>query len=138
MRIEQILKERHDEIRSVYNVIGYTGGIKDEDIGFLATIEDKPVGAVRLSYENNVHVLRGMMIDPEYQRQGIGKELLKAIDPVIGDEQCYCINPPHLKKFYGSIGFGEIKKEDAPSFLVKRLETLTNDELDLVIMMRDK
>jgi GNAT superfamily N-acetyltransferase len=135
MTIEQIPSERHDEIRSVYSSVEYKGGITDEDRGFLASIEGKPVGAVRLCIEDGVLVLRGMMIDPAYQRQGIGTALLKALDPAIGNRRCYCINPPHLKPFYGSIGFVEIEKKDAPSFLVERLESL---DRELVIMMREK
>src|SRR5579862_9224624 len=117
MTVEQIPKERHDQIRSVYAAVGYKGGIKDDDVAFLASIEDRPVGAVRLCIENGVMVLRGMMVDPDYQRQGIGKTLLKTLDPSIGIALCYCINPPHLRDFYGSIGFEEIEKENAPFFL---------------------
>jgi GNAT superfamily N-acetyltransferase len=138
MFIEQIPKERHDQIRSVYESVEYKGGINDEDIGFLATMEGKPVGAVRLCIENSVLVLRGMMIHPDYQHQGIGRALLKALDPIIGNRQCYCINPPHLKDFYGSIGIEVVEIEKAPLFLFERLEKYNSDDHDYIIMMRHK
>src|SRR5437868_10016040 len=123
MLIEQIPKERHDQIRSVYARVGYKGGIKEDDVAFLAIANGNPVGAVRLCIEEGVMILRGMMVHPDYQRQGIGRALLKALDPAIGNELCYCVNPPYLKDFYGSIGFEEIEKKKAPSFLIHRLET---------------
>jgi GNAT superfamily N-acetyltransferase len=138
MKIEHISKERHDQIRSVYASVEYKGGIKDDDIGFLTTMEGKPVGAVRLCIEDSVLVLRGMMVDPDYQRKGIGRALLKALDPIIGNRQCYCINPPHLKDFYGSIGFEVIEKEKAPLFLFERLEKYNSDDHDYIIMLHNK
>ena len=134
----KVEKYQHPKILAVYTAVGYNGGIKDEDIGFLASHEEKPIGAVRLSHEEGVLVLRGMMVLPEFQQQGVGKALLKLLDPIIGRTPCYCINPPHLKNFYGSIGFDQIDTSTAPAFLVERLKRYGKEKHECIMMFRKK
>ncbi|MDP4229096.1 MAG: GNAT family N-acetyltransferase [Bacteroidota bacterium] len=120
----------------MYEAIGYHGGIKDEDVCFLASEGGRPIGGVRLCLENGVLVLRGMMVLPEFQRQGIGKALLGLLDVEIGDTPCYCINPPHLASFYGRIGFHRIELVKAPMFLVERLERYGREQHECIMMFR--
>jgi len=136
--IQRVENHKHSTILKVYKAIGYKGGIKEEDIGFLASISEKPVGAVRLSHEEGVLVLRGMMVLPEFQNQGIGKALLKLLDPYIANTPCYCINPPHLKQFYGSINFNQIDLDGVPLFLAERLERYAKDKHKCILMYRHK
>jgi predicted N-acetyltransferase YhbS len=137
MNITILANADHNKIRDVYAVVRYKGGIQDSDMGFLATIDDQPVGAVRLCMENDVHVLRGMMVKQEFQRQGIGNTLLNAVNEHIGENECYCINPSHLKDFYGRIGFEQVDNQDvAPTFLVERMEKYNSDRHECIIMFR--
>jgi GNAT superfamily N-acetyltransferase len=136
--IRKVAKEQYSEILSVYEAVGYNGGIKYEDICFLASLAEKPVGAVRLSHEDGVLVLRGMMVLLEFQRQGIGKALLELLDPYIASTRCYCINPPHLKNFYGSIGFYQIDPAEAPPFLAERLDRYGREHHECIMMLRQK
>jgi GNAT superfamily N-acetyltransferase len=136
--VHKIEKDQHPKILAVYTAVGYNGGIKDEDIGFLASHNEKPIGAVRLSHEEGVLVLRGMMVLPEFQRQGVGKALLKLLDPIIERTPCYCINPPHLINFYGSIGFDQVDIATAPAFLAERLERYGKEKHECIMMFRKK
>jgi len=119
--IQNIGRNKISLVEEVYSAVSYTGGAKPEDDCFVAKDSNKPVGAVRLSLENNFLVLRGMMVIPKYQRKGIGAKLLAALDKKIGSRKCFCINPPHLRAFYGSIGFRETDERNAPEFLQERI-----------------
>jgi N-acetylglutamate synthase-like GNAT family acetyltransferase len=125
-----------DKIKQVYDAVGYKGGIQNIDVGFLATIADQPVGAVRICKENDVYVLRGMMVKPEFQRHGVGKALLEVVNNYLGETTCYCINPTHLKNFYGRIGFEQIDTDVVPAFLVERMERYNADNYECITMLR--
>jgi predicted N-acetyltransferase YhbS len=126
----------HTKIQTVYAAVGYKGGVLDSDICFLASVNGQPVGAVRLCMENDVLVLRGMMVKQEFQRQGIGKALLNALDKHISTNKCYCINPQHLKDFYGRIGFQQVDADVAPAFFVERMLKDNTDGLDCITMLK--
>src|SRR5215510_9151537 len=78
-------------------------------------------GAVRLSPENRVLVLRGMMIAPSRQRQGIGARMLSEASKLMGSQECFCLPHGWLEGFYGIIGFAKIDDHDAPPHLRERL-----------------
>jgi predicted N-acetyltransferase YhbS len=76
---------------------------------------------VRLALETGVIVLRGMRVSTSHQRQGIGNQLLDAVDKVLGTQECFCIPYEHLLPFYGRIGFQDLDPAAAPGFLADRL-----------------
>jgi predicted N-acetyltransferase YhbS len=137
-QIRRIDPSEHAAVLSVYEASNYKGGIKSDDIGFLATLNNAPVGAVRLTHENGFLLLRGMMVHPYHQRQGIGKEMLTVLDKHIGTETCYLVGREHLVDFYGRIGFTAIAPSEAPTFLALRREEYNQKHHDSIIMRRDK
>jgi GNAT superfamily N-acetyltransferase len=78
------------------------------------------VGVVRLCREHGVTVLRGMRIADLYQRRGIGAALLRRLEPLLANENCYCLPFAHLGRFYSSIGFEVVEDGDVPGFLAER------------------
>ena len=83
---------------------------------------DKLVGSGRIVSDGILHaMIYDMIIDPEYQRKGIGTKILniiidKCIENNIGDIQLFCAQGK--KKFYLKSGF-EIRAEDAPGMFYK-------------------
>jgi hypothetical protein len=59
-------------VEAFYASVGYFQAIAADCVVISAKAEDKIVGAVRLSPESGVLVLRGMRIAQSHQRQGIG------------------------------------------------------------------
>jgi N-acetylglutamate synthase-like GNAT family acetyltransferase len=100
----------------------YGGGIRPEDTVLLAEHDGELVGIVRLTAEKGVMVLRGMQVQPRFQRQGIGKKLLATVAHELDGRHCFCIPYAHLVGFYGRIGFEVIEPAKAPTFLRQRLE----------------
>jgi len=89
----------------------------------IATFADNVIiGVGRISYENNLPVLRGMQVAESYQHQGIGMQLLKILSDIIGTEECYCIPHAWLERFYGKICFKKILETEAPLFLQQRIQ----------------
>ena len=136
LQIRQVTPEDHELIRQVYAASNYGGGIKPEDVGFLATVSEEPVGAVRFTTEEGLLLLRGMMIKPAYQRQGIGSEMLRVVDPFIGNSACHLIGRAHLRSFYGNIGFAEVAGSEVPAFLRERAEGYIRKGFPCIFMYR--
>jgi len=93
-------------------------------------------GAVRIESSSDVQVLRGMYMHPDYVRKGVGRQLLKAIEPVLSETDSFCIPRDHLFEFYGRTGFKVIDANDAPPFLSERLAGYIKEGLPVAIMYR--
>jgi GNAT superfamily N-acetyltransferase len=138
MTIRWADQSEHDAILEFYHRCNYRGGIENSDKVAVA-LEDDLIGAVRICFENGVKVLRGMQVDVDFQRTGIGLSLLKFLDEQMDMDGCYCLPYAHLKMFYANIGFREIDPVAAPAFLAKRLsEYLKKGSHEIVIMKLNK
>jgi GNAT superfamily N-acetyltransferase len=138
----EVRRARVEEISRALNFYAerrYGGGIQPEDVVILAERDGELVGIVRLTAEQGVVVLRGMQVDPMFQRQGIGKKLLAAVAQELDDKDCFCIPHAHLVGFYGGIRFRVIEPAKAPTFLRLRLEKYQNrgDGKEYLIMRRE-
>jgi GNAT superfamily N-acetyltransferase len=127
----------YPEVLTHYKICNYNGGVEDEDIIVIA-IDEKLIGAVRICSGDGIQVLRGMQIKSAWQKKGIGSSMLKFLVDNVDMNGCYCLPYKHLKSFYASIGFEEIAPQDAPVFLVERLEKYLSSGQDVVIMMVNK
>ena len=126
----------HPDILRFYEACGYSRGIGKQDTVLMASSAAGLIGVVRLCREYESIVLRGMQVLPDYQRQGIGRRLLKACEERIGDSCCYCIPWSYLADFYASAGFKKIGSREAPNFLKDRASEYLKGGLDVVIMRR--
>jgi N-acetylglutamate synthase-like GNAT family acetyltransferase len=115
---------------------GYAHSVGNHDRFFLSEISGEIVGAVRLSPEEHVLVLRGMRIRPDVQRRGVGTHLLRRVALAAGLEACYCISYRWLIPFYAQVGFREVTVKQVPEFLAIRNARYVNDGLDVVMMYR--
>ena len=115
---------RSDELGRIagfYRTAGYGGGVSADDITLVATTEEGIVGVVRLCNETGVIVLRGMQVDPAFQRQGIGRTLLRHCLPLLEGGVAYCLPYAHLAGFYSEAGFVPAAPALLPPFLAGRL-----------------
>ena len=119
-----------------YSSVDYHTKIEPSDIVFSAVQGEEIVGAVRLSREFNHLVLRGMMIAPFMQRQGVGTKMLAELENCIGDEDCWCLPRGWLEGFYGQIGFKRVVNETAPQHLQERVKSYLEKYPDMFIMKR--
>ena len=74
-----------------------------------------------LCHEAGVTILRGMQVNPDYRRKGIGRSLLKHCILYLNGGIAYCLPYEHLAKFYGQGGFVLAPQATLPLFLGERL-----------------
>jgi putative PIN family toxin of toxin-antitoxin system len=122
VRLARVQLRQADEgdlprLLAFYQEVAYTGGVDPADVVVLAEEEGRIIGALRLCQEQGTLVLRGMRVEEEWQRQGVGTRLLQVANERIGRRTCYCLPHPHLEGLYGRIGFAQVKPASAPRFL---------------------
>lgn len=108
-------------IREFYRSRNYNQNIDSECNVIVAQIDKEIIGVARICNENEVLILRGMQIKPEFQRQGIGTKILDKVKNLLEDKECFSIPYEHLEEFYGQIGFRRIDDKEAPAFLQNRI-----------------
>jgi N-acetylglutamate synthase-like GNAT family acetyltransferase len=123
-------------IETFYASVGYFGLIVPSSVVIAARHGDAIVGAARIAKENDILVLRGMMIAPSHQRRGLGTRMLRELDKHIGHSECFCLPHGSLQSFYGQIGFARIADDLSPSHLWERLKAGHIKYPQLVIMRR--
>lgn len=115
---------------------GYHAGIARADTVYVAQAADRTIGLVRRTRETTTTMLRGMHVDPAYQRRGVGDRLLSALVADLVDVECFCIPFAHLTSFYGRAGFVVVPEATAPAFLGQWLHRYRAEGHDVLIMRR--
>lgn len=126
------------EIISFYESQGYYGGAKEEDVILLTKENDELICVLRIAVESNIPVLRGMFLREDKRGNGLGKKILKEIEPLLHEymKTSYCIPKSHLESFYALIGFKKINPSEAPSFLKERINGYLHEGYDVILMER--
>ncbi len=75
----------------------------------VASKDDKLVGMITL---RNAHHISLLFVDSDYQRQGIGRSLIRAIFQKAGTRKLTVFSSPYGIPFYHSIGFKDTGKEE--------------------------
>lgn len=107
-----------------------------DDQEYVAAVEGKIVGALRLSFENSVFILRGLYIDEKHRGCGLARELLNLAHNELGIAEAYCLCPRSLQAPFVEIGFQQIAGLTAPSFLTDRRDRLRESNGDVILMRR--
>jgi predicted N-acetyltransferase YhbS len=128
----------HDakDIEAFYRQCGYGGGLNEKDLILIARSEAKLVGVVRLCPKTGFFVLRGMQVLASFQRQGVGKQLLRSCTEQLVDRVCYCIPWQHLRLFYQQAEFQEVSPSKVPLLLRERFNHYISREMSVVLMCR--
>lgn len=112
---------------------------RKSDLFFLAYALDELVGAVRFCVEEDVPLLRSMVIKETAQRKGIGTQLLHEFEAHLRRTETrniYCLPYAHLTEFYAQIGFRQVAEETIPLFLQKRLMEYRTKPGEFICMHR--
>lgn len=123
-------------IHALYERCAYHGGLADTDQILVVSSGSDLLGAVRLCREDGVVVLRGMQVDPDHRRRGIGISLLDACAEALGTRTCFCLPYDHLIDFYGRVGFQLLDEGELPPFLLERFRRYRHAGVAVVPMVR--
>ncbi|MEK7402931.1 MAG: GNAT family N-acetyltransferase [Gemmatimonadota bacterium] len=123
-------------VAELYREWGYRSAAHPSDTLIVAENDHRIVGALRLVVEDGHCVLRGMRVQPAYQRTGVGTRMLELAVKHIGARECFGIPYEHLLPFYAKVGFVEVPPADAPPFLAERSESYRVEGLKVAIIRR--
>ena len=105
---------------------------KSEDI-YIAQLEQRIIGALRLQPFQPFWLLRSMCIDQDYQRQGIGLFMLKQLHAELNERQCFCFPFKYLDHFYQTAGFNPITPEQAPKIIADKFNHYRSQGKDILL-----
>jgi len=134
--VGQVPPGRYEDVTAFYTRVGYGKKPQATDAVLGAYDQGRLVGATRISREHGVLVLRGMYVEAQSQRRGIGRQLQDAAAEKIGSRECWCVPSDHLEGFYSGIGFQECEPEIAPAFLRERVTRYRESGRRVMIMRR--
>ena len=112
------------QANAFYRLCGSSATVEKGDTIIFAVHNGEMIGIVRLCHEHGLDVLRTMRVRSDFQRQGVGLEMLQYFKEVVnskGISKLFCLPYDHLESFYGSIGFKKIEFTAAPTHLQERL-----------------
>lgn len=128
--------DEHAAGQSFYEARAYGGApIAPSDYVVVAKHLCKIVGVGRLCQEKDLLWLRGMQVQPEFQRLGVGTRILTLLSQEIGSRWCCCLPYEHLLGFYHQAGF-EAVIDDLPPALSDRLADYAAKGLRVIAMVR--
>lgn len=132
-------REVAPEVNVFFRTVGGLGRVRPSDLLFLAYEEDRLVGCLRFAQELDIHILRSLLVDPEWRGQGVGHELM-ATAVRHGEEEgvnaLFCLSYPHLEAFYRFHGFETITGESIPRLLDTRMLSYGLQGIDVICMRR--
>lgn len=124
------------QIQDLYAIWGHAFAYLLNDQTFVAEVEGRIVGAVRLAFEEANFVVRSLFVLKKYRQQGIAKALLATVETELGHSAAYCLPFPEQQGLFASIGFEPIAGLTAPEFLLRRKENLCENNQEVIIMKR--
>lgn len=142
--IENVVISREEpanflEAQLFYSSVGYFDTIVPDCIVISAREFGQIVGIVRLAWEDNVLVLRGMMVARSHRRRGIGTQMLRELGKhIAARRECFCLPYSWLQDFYGQLGFVAIDDSAAPLHLQERLAANRKKQPLTIVMMRHR
>ena len=121
MEIREYTEYSSDEIQRLYSQVGWTAykedlkaleqGFKNSLLGLASFENDELLGIIRVVGDGfTVILVQDILVFPQYQRQGIGTALLKAVlDRYSHVRQIQLVtdNTPQTVAFYKSLGFSD-------------------------------
>ncbi|MDP9807072.1 ribosomal protein S18 acetylase RimI-like enzyme [Trueperella bonasi] len=111
-----------DDVRNLYNSVGWSAytndlpslmsGLENSTRVVTAWDDEQLVGLARvISDRATIAYLQDILVDPEYQRRGVGRELLhQALEPFNVRQTVLLTDAePGQRAFYESVGFTEVR-----------------------------
>lgn len=124
------------QIQELYEIWGHAFAYLLNDQTFVAEVNSKIVGAIRLAFENSSFVVRSLFVHQEFRGKGIAIALLEKIETELGIAEAYCLPFPEQEKLVSVIGFKPIPELTAPDFLISRSANLHQSNQAVIIMKR--
>ncbi|PSW59288.1 GNAT family N-acetyltransferase [Photobacterium leiognathi] len=138
--MNEIIYRQLDPIRlpvvnKIYKDFYPAGKAKRDESIWVAESNNSIVASVRFKSIDDVQLLTGMLVTPEYRLKGIANELIKASHSQIMQKTCYCFAFQELEKLYQKSGFVTIEAEALPNNIKQRFFRYANSGKHLIPML---
>ncbi len=110
---------------------------KDEDI-WVGEDGSSIISCVRFKKIEDIQLLTGMLVIPDYRGKGVGDALLAATTKQIENQPCYCFAFSHLVPLYQRAHFTVIEDTELPHYLASRFKRYSESGKNLVPMIYQK
>ncbi len=124
------------EIQQLYSIWGHAFAYLLNDQTFVAEVNGRIVGAVRLAFEESSFVVRSLFVVKKYRMLGVAKVLLETVETELGISEAYCLPFPEQENLFSGIGFNPVVGLSVPDFLLRRRESLREANQEVIIMKR--
>lgn len=124
------------QIQELYAIWEHAFSYLLNDQTFVAEVNGRIVGAIRLAFEEVNFVVRSLFVHQDFRAQGIANALLQEVELELGLAEAYCLAFPKQEKLFSAIGFKPVAGLNAPDFLINRREILSKNNQAVIIMKR--
>ncbi len=135
LQFQPLLAIRFPLIPRFYKCHYPTSKPKKHDCIWVAENTKGIQGVVRFQQDDNYQFLTGMAIATEYRQQGIGHQLLNAVEKQCQKQPCYCFSYDHLVSFYEAHRFRVCEISDLPDALKIKWEELQKSKKNVTPML---
>lgn len=134
-RFQPVDPERFALVDRFYRSQGYK--VKcgaNERVYAIANEAEGFIAAARLVPQSSGHYwLRNLLVASNWRGQGVATRLMQKLLPDLAPRGCYCFALPHLKVFYGALGFA-VDPVHCPGDILRTYNTYRARGRDWVLM----
>ncbi|MEH6534605.1 MAG: GNAT family N-acetyltransferase [Photobacterium frigidiphilum] len=134
LRFHHLEPLRFPLVNRLYKSYYPAGKAKKDEIIWVGDNEKGIICVVRFKQFENIQLLTGMLVHPEFREQGLAKNLLAATKTQINCKPCYCFAFRELVPIYSNANFHLVDKIELPEVLSNRLIRYISSGKDLVAM----
>ncbi|PSU45526.1 GNAT family N-acetyltransferase [Photobacterium frigidiphilum] len=138
LRFHHLEPLRFPLVNRLYKSYYPAGKAKKDEIIWVGDNEKGIICVVRFKQFENIQLLTGMLVHPEFREQGIAKDLLVATKTQINYKPCYCFAFRELIPLYSNANFHLVDKTELPEILSNRLIRYISSGKDLVAMRYER
>lgn len=122
-------------VNKLYKDFYPAGKAKRDECIWVAEDNNRIIASVRFKLIDDVQLLTGMLVLPEYRLKGIANELIQATYSQIQQKTCYCFAFQELENLYQKSGFDTIEIEKLPYNIKQRFLRYANSGKKLIPMV---
>ncbi|WP_194091508.1 GNAT family N-acetyltransferase [Vibrio hibernica] len=102
-------------LKPIYKAYYPIAKVKNNENIIVGYYDKSIIAVVRFRPIEHYRLLTGMLVLPEYQRKGVGQQLLTHCENAILTSDHYCFAYQHLENFYHNNGFHVVQSDDLPA-----------------------
>lgn len=126
-QVRPVQTEQRAALQTFYRRNRYKGRVQHSEEVWCVLQDSAILAAARMSATGQYPVLRGVWVDQQCRRQGVGRFLLQTLAAQGHLRGYYCFAEASLLPFYQWVGFESVPVSQTPSGLQRALQRYNRD-----------